>query len=357
VSRVVGQVFLFGKQTDRDARLELIAYSTERDAAHAALLEIADGALGPPGAEEVTTQLSMLEHELNWNWRLPDDTPPEKRMELVGQQRREVLFSRWPDMRQKLFGGRTMREVAGDPAERIKVLAAILLVQLSIEQVTQDIDFNELRRSLGLPEAGPVAGSIGHDIPLTRLARVNPKTLSDDVLLDLYRRADHYRHVAAIRLLGPELANRKTLSSAERAQVYGVLAQVEQDSQQALAYLDLARKASEEAKQSTAPWDLAELALRIARFEIAEADRLLLHIRSEHIREPGVAQALYQILYEAGIIGADGKPAMPAGGGGREAPALVVPGGAAAESGKIWTPGSDQPAPGKKSALWTPDMD
>lgn len=357
VSRVVGQVFLFGKQTDREARLELIVYGTERDAAHAALVEIAGDALGPPGTAEVTTQLSMLEHELNWNWRLPDDTSPEKRMELVREERREVLFNRWPNMPQKLLGGRTLREAARDPAERIKVLAAILLVQLSIEQVTQDIDFNELRRSLGLPEAGTIDGPIGHDIPLTRLARVNPKALSDDVLLDLYRRADHYRHVAAIRLLGPELVNRKTLTPAERAQTYGVLAQVEQDSQQAIAYLELARKASEEAKQSTAPWDLAELALRIARFEIAEADRLLLHIRSDHIREPGVAQALYQILYEAGIIGPDGKPAMPAGTPGREAPALVVPGGAAAEPGKIWTPGSDQPAPAKKSALWTPDMD
>ena len=84
---------------------------------------------------------------------------------------------------------------------------------------------------------------------------------------------------------------------------------------------------------------------------MAEADRLLHHIRDEHIREPGVAQALFQILSEAGIIGPDGRPtaarrtAKLAG--------IVVPGAGGAEPGKIWTPGSDQPS-GKKSALWTP---
>jgi hypothetical protein len=89
---------------------------------------------------------------------------------------------------------------------------------------------------------------------------------------------------------------------------------------------------------------------------VAEADRLLHHIRAEHIREPGVAQTLFEILAEAGIIGPDGKPAgVPAGAGAQEAPGLVVPGAAAAESGKIWTPGSDAPAAGKKSTIWTPD--
>jgi hypothetical protein len=63
-----------------------------------------------------------------------------------------------------------------------------------------------------------------------------------------------------------------------------------------------------------------------------------------------VAQAMFQILSEAGIIGPDGKPtAAPAS----EAPGIVVPGAGGAEPGKIWTPGSDQPS-GKKSALWTP---
>ena len=99
---------------------------------------------------------------------------------------------------------------------------------------------------------------------------------------------------------------------------------------QALAYLDQARAVAEAAKKSTAPWDLAEFALRITRGEMAEADRLLYHIRDQHIKEPGVAQALYQILADAGIIGPDGRPtAAAAAAAGQGAPDLVVPGPAA----------------------------
>jgi hypothetical protein len=87
---------------------------------------------------------------------------------------------------------------------------------------------------------------------------------------------------------------------------------------------------------------------------VAEADRLLHHIRSEHAREPGVAQALFEILADAGIIGPDGKPVVPPQAA-QEASGLVVPGAGASEPGKIWTPDSDQPAGGKKSAIWTPD--
>ncbi len=135
--------------------------------------------------------------------------------------------------------------------------------------------------------------------------------------------------------------------------MYGILAQVEPDTQRAIGYLNQARDAAEAAKSSTAPWDLAELALRIARGDVAEADSLLHHVRDQHIREPGVAQALFQILTEAGIIGPDGRPTAAAQ---AEAPGIVVPGSTAAEPGKIWTPGGDQPS-GKKSALWTPGMD
>jgi hypothetical protein len=88
---------------------------------------------------------------------------------------------------------------------------------------------------------------------------------------------------------------------------------------------------------------------------VPAADRLLKHIRDDHMREPGIAQALFQVLSDAGIIRPDGSMASapPAA-----APGLVVPGSGgstpAAEPSKLWTPGSDQPAAGKKSAIWTP---
>ena len=357
IPQVVGQVFLYGKQTDKPARLELVTYRPDLARATTATGEIAGDAVGAAGAQEVTTQIPALQHVLSTNWQLPEDTPPDHRLELVNQQRREMLLDRWPETPQKVFGDKSAIQIAGDPAQRIKLLAAILLLEQTTGQLASHLDFNQLRAKLGLPTQQPIDPTqvSPNELPLLRLARVEVAKLSDEQLADLYRRADHYRNIAALRQLAHEIVARPSLEKQlDKAEVYGVLAQTEPNTQQAFAYLEQARAAAEAAKKSTAPWDLAELALRIGRGDVPEADRLLHHIRDQHIREPGVAQALFQILAEAGIISPDGRPTAAAA---AEAPGIVVPGAAAAEPGKIWTPGGDQPTSGKKSALWTPGMD
>ncbi|HEV3137554.1 MAG TPA: hypothetical protein VGZ26_06610, partial [Pirellulales bacterium] len=308
IPQMVGQVYVFGKQTDRAARLELVAYRTELAQAKQVLSEVGGDALGAPGAETITTHVPAVQHVLGWNWRLPDDTPPDHRLALMSQHRREILLNRWPDMPQQLLGGKSAREAARDPAHRIRLLGAILLLELSTDQLTSDFDFNELRAKLDLPPAGPIDPNQVSlaDLPLARLGRVDVKQLSDEALVDLYRRADHFRHISALRKLAHEIIARPSLDrpqdqadGLDKAEVYGILAQIEPDTRQAIAYLEQARKIAEASKTSTAPWDLAELTLRIARGEVPEADRLLHHIRDQHIREPGVAQALFQILTEA----------------------------------------------------------
>ncbi len=163
---------------------------------------------------------------------------------------------------------------------------------------------------------------------MARLARLDVKGLSDDQLVQFYQAADHFRHIAAIKLLAHEVIARESLDDKlDKSEVYGILAQVDADTDRALEYLEQARKVAEKNKKSTAPWDLAELALRITRGDVAEADRVLTHIRNEHLREPGVAQALFQILADAGIIGPDGRPtAAAAAAASAEAPGIVVPG-------------------------------
>jgi hypothetical protein len=353
IPQVVGQAFVYGKQTDRPARLELSTYRTQLQQAQTALTEIAGDSLGAAGPEEVSAQVPALQHALTLSWRFPEHIPPEMRLALVNEQRLDLLLNRWPEMPQKIFGGKSASQVAGQAESRIKLLAAILQLEMATDRVAPGFDFNTLRRKLGVDQQQPLdpqAVSLA-ELPLARLGRVEVKKLSDDQLVDLYRRADHYRHIAALRQLADEVIARPGLDKQlDKAEVYGLLAQIEPDQKQAIGYLDRAREAAEAAKKSTAPWDLAELAMRISRAEVAEADRLLHHIREQHIREPGVAQALFEILAEAGIIGPDGKPTAQAA---PQDPSLVVP-GAAAEPGKIWTPDSDQPT-GKKSALWTPD--
>jgi hypothetical protein len=359
VPRVVGQLFIFGRQTDREARVELAVFRPELEAATATLLEVAGDAIGERHSEDVRNHVPALEQALTTNWRLPEETPIEKRTALIEQQRRDILLNDWPKMPRKIFGGKSALDVAGDPGMRTRLLAAIFLLELATDQVAGGFDFNELRRKLNVPELGSLApsGEFIETLPLSRLTRVEVNSLSDEDVVDLYRRADAFRHVSALRSLAHEVIARPSLDSQiDKSEVYGLLAQIEPDSGQALAYLDKARDVADAAKKSTAPWDLAEFALRITRGEMAEADRLLYHIRDSHINEPGVAQALYQILADAGIIGPDGRPtAAAAAAAGQGAPDIVVPGAGGAEPGKLWTPDGDQPQGGKKSTIWTPD--
>ena len=150
-----------------------------------------------------------------------------------------------------------------------------------------------------------------------------------------------------------ELLGRPSLDGKfDRTSIYGLLAGLETDSNLAVKWLGEARAAAEKAGQSCARWDMEEFALRLRRGDVAESSQLLQHIQSRHGKEPDVRQALMQLLYEAGIIGADGRPVAQPGAAplGSWCQVLIR------AAGKIWTPGGEASS-AKKSALWTPGMD
>jgi hypothetical protein len=259
---------------------------------------------------------------------------------------------------QKRFGGQTPRSAAADPRLRITVLATILNLEMASDLLV-GFDFNELRGALGLPLAEKIDPA-GHSVlalPLVRLARLDRAKLGDEDLLIAYDRASQARFMHAIMLLGRELVGRASLDAeVDKGAVYAMLAQLASDPEQAAKDLDAGRKIAEAGGKSTARFDLIELAIHMGQGDIRQADRLLKHIRTDHLREPGIAQALYSLLAQWGVIRPDGSPATDAPG---DMAGLVVP-GAAAEAepaSKIWTPGSEAAASGgKKPTIWTPGM-
>jgi hypothetical protein len=164
----------------------------------------------------------------------------------------------------------------------------------------------------------------------------------------------------ALRRLAPEIVKRPNIPVPEyKLSAYRWLVRAAANSTEALRLIDEARKLAEANKQSSAAWDLMELSFRIQLGEAPAVMQLIDHIQRQHAREPGVAQALVQLLMQTGLIGPDGRLAMggpppaaaAAAGGGTP---LMVP-GAAAEPGKLWTPDAPQPTGEKKSSLWLPE--
>lgn len=358
----LGELLLYGKQTDRDARLEFSLLRDEQfESKKRALTDLAGELLAPNPTEIVEGQVSRVSAALTWNRRFPDDAKPETRAAWMAEARREATLKRWPDLSLKVLGGRTPREAAQDPALRIPLLAAILLLELSYQAQIPEADLNELRRELHLPTRDPLdpAQADLQQLSIVQLPLVEVHKLADEELISHYRRAVLKMAVSAIIASGEELLRRESVRDKVKADdVYQMLIRASGDSGAALKYVARARQASIDRGESPATWLLAELPIRLSRLELAETQQLIRALQSRHINEPGIAQGLYEVLVSFGIITPDGTPAIPAGMPARQ-PAAEPAMAAAGSGSKLWTPESSGAAPAgePKSKLWVPGME
>ena len=360
VPRVLCRALLYGRQTDRDPRLEVIGVvARDLEQVKALLAESAGDELGSHTEEGIIGQISATQELLTRNWRLPEGSSREEFQRLVQQYVDDVVLETWPRSRLGLLDGKSPQEVAGQEAYRVRLLAAIMVLEFWLEEIGGQFDFNNLRNRLELPTLEPIdprQTPIEH-LPLVRLSRVMVDGLSDEALLAGYRRAMAFNARAAVSKFARAVVERSSLAGREeRLRAFAMMARMADDSNQALRYVEEGRQAAEAAGLSSASWDILELSFRFERGEGQEASRLINHLQSQHVKEPGVARALTNLLIQVGVLRPDGTPAVPPGAPTTEDSSLVIPGQSAAGPGEIWTPDSQKPA-GEKPGIWTPGAD
>jgi tetratricopeptide (TPR) repeat protein len=356
VPRLSGILAIYGRQTDRPERLEL---SIERgpafDASIATLKEVAGDALGELLEEKVIGSVSPTDQAINWRWHPPKDTPPEVRRQLIEEERHAAIVDRWPTLPQPSLRGKTALEAAGDPELRIPLLANLLILEQGGNS-DRDLDSTaELRRKLNLPQPEPIdpAGLPISALPLVRVSRLKIENVSDDDLVMLYRRSILVgAHAATLRLAREAVARPSLADRIPPTDAYQRMIAAERDPDKATVLINAAREHSKSIGQSTATWDLAELELHITTGNVDEAKDLLARIQRDHRDDPDVAAALYQLLYETGVI-TDEQMGRAPGHAPTHEPAAAAASAPEPAAGQIWTPGSDRPS-GGKSALWTP---
>lgn len=359
VPQVVGFLSIYGKRTDRVARLELTADRNELlDTVQSLLKEIAGDSIEELTNTEVLTEKSISEESLSWRWRLPNDTSPDHHRKLLAEERREAILNRWTAAPRGALGGKTPQEAAGDPTLQIALAACALIIEQAAVDPAELPLFGELRDQLNLPQPdrfGPDGLDLEH-LPLVRLPRLELSQLSSEQLARLLDRTTLMGADVATLLVAGELVTRTDHAKvAELANAYRQLIRREPDYHKAQAWIQRAREHSQQQGESAAEWALMEMELAIERGDGAQVQRSLDEIRASHIEEPGVAEATYRILYAAGLV-APPEAAMAQAPMGQ--PPLATSQPASGEQG-IWTPGGDTaPAaasPGeKKSAIWTP---
>lgn len=351
VSRVLGQAMIYARQTDRPARLEVIGVASgDLEQLKTVLAETAGDALKPEVQQEVMARASASRELLQRKWQLPADVTREQIEGLAVEHNREALLNRWPQLELGIFDGRSARQAADEEAWQVKLSAAVMVLELWQEQAPDTFDFDELRRELRLPVPEPIdpRQSPVETLPLVRLARVAVERADDESLRMGFRRATAFGATAAQRKFGLALVERPAFAgSEEQSAACASLARTETDPARALDYIQRGRGAAVSAGRSCASWDLMELTFRYGQRQGEEVSRLINHLQGQHIREPGVAEALTQWLVEVGAIHPDGTPAVPQP---TPAAAEAQP---ADDPGKLWTPDSQQPGGEKK--IWTPD--
>jgi tetratricopeptide (TPR) repeat protein len=356
VPRLAGVLAIYGRQTDRPERLELtIDKGPAFDESVKALKEIGGETLGDVADEKVIGTVSRTELALNWRWHMPRDTPAELRRQLVEEERRTAIVERWPALAQPALQGKTAQEAASVSELRIPLEASVLVLEQGSNSDRDVESVAELRRNLGLPQPEPIdaSGQSISGLPLVRMSRLKMETVSDDDLSILYRRAILVGAQAALLQIAREAVGRPSIADKiPSADAFQRLIAAERDPQKALALIQEAREKTQSSSKSTAAWDLAELELHIASNNVEEAKTLLARIERDHRDDPQVAAALYQLLYETGVI-----PDQAAMQSQRHMhthePAPAMAAAAPEPASKIWTPDSDRPS-GGKSALWTP---
>jgi hypothetical protein len=354
VPRLLGHVLLFGRETDRPARIEITNLTAdETPAAGKILSDILGELLEANPVVEVRDHYSASERLLQTAWLPPRDSRPEQLRQLMIENFRQGLLEHWPELKLGCLGGRSPREAAGgNQTDQAHVLAAILALEQQSQQMPAEIDFNELRSRLGLPTLGPIdpKTSPPEGLPAWRLARLETAELSDEQLLGVFYHASEFNFVPALRKFAQAIVDRPSFSGRDELRLALVtLARTEEDQQRALEHVAAGRREAEAAGQSSATWDLMELEMHFINRDGPRAAAMLKHIEKSHSREPGITQAVAQMLVDFGLFNPDGTPAYVPGAAEEEFAAAE----AAAEPGGLWTPDGAQSGGGGK--LWTPD--
>lgn len=364
VPEVIGMLLVFGRQTDRSARLELADVRPRQlEGAQQRLAELLGDAISQPGQQEVLGKVSAEFDQQEQYWLPPRLELADRRRIEQELYRRDTLV-KFPQLPQPALGGKSLEQAAEDESLRIPALAVLLLRELNDDRgdlFPGVVDIDELRDRLKLPRLEPIEPDDNFDarrLPLTRSRRVTAERLSSDDLNLLFNRAARVADNAALRDLAAEVIRREATSEQQQTDklvAYRTLANVwSHDPEQAIVYLQEGRKLAVKLGRSPAEFLLAELPQAVISGNVQRFQQITTELQTRHINEPGVKEQLVSILVRLGILRPDGSPATP------RQPAAAEPAAAPPQQQRIWTPDGDAgalPASGEKSKLWVPGMD
>ncbi len=354
-----GQLHVYGKQTDRNARVEWIfPVIREADYYTSHLRQILGDRLAQdPLSSEIQETMPIPAIERHAAPKFPTEGSVDKLEQFRQQYFNHNAIHEWLHLPMKVLDGHSPGEAAKIPGLRRALLATVLRLELSREAIARNIDINRLRVTLGLPRPDAIDPwkEDLESVPIWRLHRLDTVKLSDEQLGQALRRSILYNEIHALQVLGKEALARPSMSELfPEPFICALLARSTNSTRDALDYLLRAQEVSVANRESPAMFMIAELSYRLQRGEVDHFSRVVQEIQLRYLDQPGVAEKLYETLTALGI-----RPA-PDSAVERESD-LPVPETVPAETsstGEIWTPESAKPSDeGNQSGIWLPEND
>ncbi len=237
--------------------------------------------------------------------------------------------------------------------------AAIWLLQLTDADSPLET-YNELRRKLNLPELGDLdtADLDVNRLPLDRICRLNPTSLTNEQLQLVFNRAVVANFALALRRLAPEVIKRPLPAVEYKLSAYRWLVRSAANAAESLRLIDEARKLAEANKQVVCCLGFnGTLAAHSARRSVGG-----------HATYRSPATPTRPRAWRCSSIGtiADANrfdwPRWSLGNGRRAISRCsqelrITANGfrATPEPGKLWTPDAPESTGEKKSSLWLPE--
>lgn len=331
VPSVIGELLVYGKQTDRDARLEVITAKDSRfERVTSFITEFFGESISGEAVERSIGESTAMSELLEWRWHLPEGVTRKQHAEMVEAHREYLMVDEWPKLEFKILGDRSAEDAAGDPEVELPLRALVMM----LENASQGQGFTDglgrkMREKLGLSECDRITpeGDMLTGSPILQ-QHLEFGELSEAQLMSVQHSAMGVGNVRVLKQVVKEVLSRPDMESMPRDVSYSMMAHFADDDVEALEFLE---KAKEEALNSGRPlgiYFVQEFEFKLMRGMTDRITELLQTIQTNHLNEPEVEYQLVRVLDRFGI----GPDRGPIRGAPETAPA--DPG-----QGAIWTPG------------------
>ena len=359
IPNVHGTVMVYGRETDRDPRVEIegfVGHGLE-EAIELVRESLGDALAAEPSSREELDRARVIDVLFSVRWHLPFPVESDRRRTLLNEKIEKFLLERWPDLPLSRLGGQSPRAAAQDSSLHRALLAWILSTEESLHGGSAGrIDLNPLREKLGLPVRATLSpdGLNLDRLPLVRFVKLDFPALNDAQLDRALAVAKISGHVYLTHLAASEKLKRSAeLSARERFELLALHAFSSGSSSEGRDNFKEMESLRETAEVDEPSFLLALLEWSLTRGQSDLVEQTMETLQRKFRDHPGVMSAVGQLLVRLGVLAPDGSPI--------EDGASAAPAEAPASSGELWTPeasaGAGAASGGSESKLWLPGME